>query len=464
MDEIELQNILQKLKDGVQLTDDEMKKLSGSSKAAAAAMAGLQKTIVGLGKTAVDITKKMADGAKGASVYNDAIQSGTDAVADFAGKFGFVGKILGGFARAVGFATTEVNKLSDRLYKTYGDLGKSGLTAADGMSGLADAARRLGYGLDEAGIAAFSAQMKKSSADLALLAGSAIEGRKRFVAIGEALADRGPVQRAFGNLGYSVDELAAMSAKYIQQEVTLGRTAQKTDQELIAGTKEYIKQLDLQAKLTGQSVESLQEQMDANLRNERFQARILELQQQGRYEEAENLRLNMAALSRVAPDVAEGLMDLASGYPETKKAQQAVMSGMSDIPRQMERRLGGGFQELGAAAKRTTDIYGSSLGKVGQFGQVFGSLYEKVKLGTLSQQDFEKQLGEAIKEQQKQMDGQDKATDAQTQLRISQMKARDSIQGLMLDGVMPLTDAMSALAKTVEKILSYIPGARSVEQ
>ena len=132
MDEIELQNILQKLKDGVQLTDDEMKKLSGSSKAAAAAMAGLQKTIVGLGKTAVDITKKMADGAKGASVYNDAIQSGTDAVADFAGKFGFVGKMLGGFARAVGFATTEVNKLSDRLYKTYSDLGKSGLTAADG--------------------------------------------------------------------------------------------------------------------------------------------------------------------------------------------------------------------------------------------------------------------------------------------------------------------------------------------
>lgn len=464
MDENELQNILQKLRDGVQLTDDELRKLAGSSKAAAAAMTGLQKTIAGLGKTAFDLTKKMADGAKGASAYNDAIESGSNAVADFAGKFGFAGKVLGGFARAIGFAATEVNKLSDRLYKTYGDLGKSGLTAADGMSGLADAARRLGFGLDEAGIAAFADRMRKSSSDLALLSGSAIEGRKRFTEIGEALADRGPVQRAFGNLGYSVDQLADMSARYIQQEVTLGRTAGKTNQELVAGTKEYIKLLDTQAKLTGQSVESLQEQMDANLRNERFQARILELQQQGRIQEAENLRLNMAALSKVAPEVAEGLMDLASGYPQTKKAQQALMSGMGDIPRQMERQLGAGFQELGTAAKRTTDVYGAQLGKIGQFGEVFGSLYEQVKLGTLSQQDFEKQLGEAIKEQQKQMDGQDKATDTQTQLRISQMKARDSIQGLMLDGVVPLTDAMSALTKTVEKILSYIPGARSVEQ
>lgn len=416
-----------------------------------------------LGKGIADTARAMYDGQKGASAYNKGLEGLGDTIEKVGSQFGILGTIIGKVLNFfIGYAI-EVNKLSDRLYKSYGDLAKSGLSAADGMIGLADAARRLGYGLDEAGLQAFAHQLKESSSDLALLAGSAVDGRKRFTEIGAALADRGPVQRAFGNLGYNVEDLAKMSAKYIQQEVTMGRTKGRTDRDLVEGTKEYIRLLDLQAKLTGQSVDSLQDQMDANLRNERFQARLLELEAQGPegIKAAQNLRLNMAALSKVAPQVAEGLMDLASGYPQTKKAQQAMLSGMADVPRAMERQLGGGFRELGQAAKNTTDIYGVQLGKFGLFGEVLGSLYEQVKLGTLSQQDFDKQIQKLIKEQKLQEAGADGVVDAQTGMRIEQMKTRDALQNLVLSGIVPVTSAMEGLASVVNNLTSMLPGGAS---
>ena len=84
MDERELQEIIRKLNEGFALTDEEMKKLSGDTGKASKAMEFLAGTATALGKSALDVSKKMYEGAKGASAYNDAITGTTDAVGDLA--------------------------------------------------------------------------------------------------------------------------------------------------------------------------------------------------------------------------------------------------------------------------------------------------------------------------------------------------------------------------------------------
>jgi hypothetical protein len=462
MDEQELQAILEKLRNGIELTDKELALLSKNANSSAQALSAMNTTLTALGKGVVSVTKQMAAGARGASTYNDAITGATDAVGNFANQFGVLGKVVGFVVKAFGAYASEVNRLGDRLYDSYSKLGKSGVTASDGMSGLADAARRLGFGLSETGIEEFTRLMTRASGDLALMAGSAMTGRKRFVEIAGALSDRGPVQQAFMNLGYQIEDLNAMTANYIGMEVAMGRGRLKSDRELSQSTQEYIKLLDLQAKLTGQSVDSLQEQMDAQLRNERFQAKLLQLEAEGRHEEAQNLRLNMAALQRVAPEVAEGLMDISAGFADTKRAQGVFLSGMQHIPEEMQKRLGGGFQELGAAAKNTTNGFGTTLGAVGRFGEIFNSLSEQVRLGNMSFIDFEAELQRAITEQKKQEAGADGLVNTQTSMRISQMNARDSLQDLILAGVQPLTAAMARLAGITETAASVLNKGKSV--
>ena len=108
------------------------------------------------------------------------VQTATDALSDFASNFGIIGKVIGKLISAFGSYVQEVNKMSDRLYKSYQTLSKVGVTAADGMMGIAESAQRLGYGLNEVGLENFGRLMKASAQDLALLSGSAVQGRKDF--------------------------------------------------------------------------------------------------------------------------------------------------------------------------------------------------------------------------------------------------------------------------------------------
>ena len=413
---------------------------------------GASQVLGTLGKTAMAFGKAMYQGEQGAAANNSAIEAASKGLKDFLGNFGLVGKIVGSLVGLFGDWLQETNKLSDRLYTAYSEMARVGVAASDGMRGAADAAVRLGFGLSDAGIQNFIKLMKGAAGDLALLSGSAIEGRKQFVAIAEQLIDRGPVQRGLMNLGLSVEDINQGVANFVQNQVGLGIASRRTNQELVRGSIDFIKQLDIMAKLTGQQAQDMQAQIDANRRNERFRATIEKVRLEEGEDAARNLELNMAALARVAPDTAKGLMDIAGNFVGTKEAAQAFQSGLSGIPDLMKRQLGGGFQELGVAVKQTTNAYGVSLGQVGAFGDVFGSLYEQYKLGNMSQQDFNKALDEAIRQQREQMSGADGLVGAQTNMRIAQMDTRDSLQQLGVVTATVTTPALADLAQAANSI------------
>jgi len=426
----------------------------------------LTAAIGGATKALLSYGKALYDGQQGAEVAAKSMTEFVTAVATAIQGIGtlmlFIPgmQILGVAAIAGGTAMKGLAKYtelaaaqSDRLYGSFVELTKSGVTGSDGMRGLANSAQRLGYGLDQVGIQAFNALMQSASQDLAMLAGSAADGRRSFAEFSGEIV-RSDVGRQLMMMGLSVDDINTGVAGFLKQQVSLGRAQTLNQRQLREESVAYVRELDAVTKLTGIQKKELESQMDANRRNERFRAAIEKVRAEQGDDAARNLELNMAVASERFPELAAGLKDIAGGFVNIEAAAQVFRAGMGDIPKLMTRGLGAGFQELGQAANRTTKSMGS-LAAVGAFGPVFGSYYEQLKAAGMSEQDAAKRALEIMKEQEK---GGDAAVASQVDLRRSQMNTRDAMQSFVREGVNPATRALQKLAGIPEAAAGTLPG------
>jgi hypothetical protein len=299
-----------------------MQKLAKDASLSNRALDKMGSALGSLTKHALSLSKKLYEGEQGASVFNDTIKSGTDTFGDFLLKGNLVAKFFGVLVKAIGGYVSEVNKMSDNLYKSYQNLSKTGVAASDGMMGLAAASQQLGFGLEQIGLDAFARLMTNASKDLAMLSGSAIEGRKNFVDFSSSIV-RGDTGRQLMNMGMSIESINEGVASYVKQQVQLGRAQNMTNQQLRDGAVAYLKEMDALTKLTGIQKAELEAQMENNRRNERFRAAIEKVRREQGDVAAQNLELNMAAASERFPELSEGLKDLAAGYVNTEAAAKA---------------------------------------------------------------------------------------------------------------------------------------------
>lgn len=452
--------------------------LGGTSVGATAGLRLFTAGLDGAGKALLSYARAMYAGEQGAAVAAKSVKEFADTVSNAAigigtammliPGLGLAARVAGAAVTAFGAATKAGSEAavlaaeqSDRLYKNFQVLGRSGVTASDGMTGLAQDAQRLGYGLNEVDLAAFQQTMGAASKDLAMLSGSAVDGRRSFSQFAGDIT-RSELGEYFMNLGMSVDEINAGTAGFVKQQVNLGRAQGMTQAQLTAGATKYLKELDVLTKLTGMQKQELEAQMDSNRRNERFRAAIEKVRAEQGDDAARNLELNMAVASERFPDLAEGLKDIAAGFVNTEAAQRVFRAGMQDIPGLMTKGLGSGFQELGEAAKRTTDAFGG-LAPVGAYGEVFGNFYESLKAAGMSNEDAAKRARELAEEQKKQGEGADAATRAQTDLRRAQMGTRDSLQNMVNLGVEPATKGLNAFGQAAQTVAEKIAGMFGVK-
>lgn len=440
--------------------------LNASARLASAAFEGVSKALFSYGKALYGGEQGQTVAANAVKEFADTLGTAAQTIGAammFIPGLGIAARVAGAalsFLGTAGKAAADANKLiaeqSDRLYKSYQTLSEAGISAGDGMTGLAQSAVKLGYGLDEIGISAFNALMTAASKDLAMLSGTAIEGRKAFVGFTEDIV-RSDIGRQLMNMGFSVDAINNGVAGFVKQQVSLGRAQAMTQAELKAGAALYLKDLDALTKLTGIQKKELEAQMDANRRNERFRAAIEKVRLEQGDDAAKALELNMAVASERFPDLAKGLMDIASGYVTSPEARKAFLAGMQDVPAMMTRGIGSGFNELNRAARDTTESFGH-LAEVGRFGDVLGSYYEMMKAGGMTLEDFTKRAQEIVKEQEKQAAGADGVVGAQTDLRRAQMNTRDSLQNFVNMGVAPATSAMKSFSDTVNDVVRGLGG------
>ena len=159
--------------------------------------------------------------------------------------------------------------------------------------GLANSGASFGSSITSLRMAAFEAGMpllqfqeliQNNTTTLARLFGSVQEGIPQFVGLGRSL--RNFTEQELAKFGVTVDDTNEFLTTFAELERARGRAGQLSQAELLAGTKEYAKNLVLLSKLTGESVQELDQRNRQLAADGVFQAKLAQMDE----EQAERVR------------------------------------------------------------------------------------------------------------------------------------------------------------------------------
>ena len=422
--------------------NDTKKGIDGYSAALKASMQQFQTGLTKLGTG-------LLGGATNQAQYNEAMNSGADAISKVAMQAGPLGIAFGVLLKVITFGISEVNKLADNLYKANQDLVKSGLAGFD-MSALAEQARQFGYGLDQ--LDNMTALLKNNAQALAQFGGDAVTGAKKLASVSAGLTE---MREHFMMMGMSVDDINTSIAAYIKQQTVLGASQRMTDAELRSGAAQYLEQMSRLSKLTGESADALAKQIDHANSFDAFAARMDQLNESGAEGQAraKELQKAYAILASKSQALADnfanqvtgfvGLTDSVDGlFMATSGASVAIANNTKLTGEQMVQQLADRAQENKATVQ--------SLATINAGADVFGKYTDFL---ALSSQAGGKVLEGYAKADAASKDTEDKTSAAYVRRMRLEMNTRDAMQDLVKAGIVPVTEAMEGLAEIVNTIV-----------
>ena len=422
--------------------------------------ANLNASLKSLGSSMLGVAKAMKDGQQGASVYNDSIEAAADAVDAFASKFGFLGKLIGTLLTAGARYAVEVNKQSDKLFDAYKNLSSSGLSDAGGMRSIFDNMQKFGYGIEQLGT--MTELLKANSVALANFGGTAATGTRAF-ADAAVQIQHSEIGKSLQMLGKTPDEINKGMAGFIKQQQMAGVASSNIQQNLSQRSAEYIKQLDLMSKLTGESAEALQASREQAMSEDAFNQTIYELRKKG--DEASMKRadelLKASDMLKTAPALQKDFWMSVGG--DASAMGRMMTGGMSDFARytqdaNFEAAKGIDLVKKGNQAGR--DQLGGLYKFTGALDGVTYSAKESSAIMAIGgDKSMEQNEALAKAQQELQKKALDPATKAQVEMRIEQMKTTAEFQSLINKGINPVTKGMAKLAGGIESVTDKLPGS-----
>jgi hypothetical protein len=407
-----------------------------------------------LAAAGVAATAAMYEGKKGQAAFNSSLDEISTAVTLAAGAIallvgGPIGALVIGFGMAAKAAiayTKAANDMSDKLYKSYSGLAKSGAAASDGMTGVFRDAKKLGLSMNE--LDSFTSLIAENSQDLALFAGTVYDGRKKFADMSEAMEGS---RVEFFKMGITQTEINEGMAGYLRTVTRTGRAQTMTTDQLASSARNYITEQDALAKLTGMSAKKQQDALDKALQNEQFLAKIRQLEADGEYGKADELKKLNAYYQAIGDEAAEGFQATVNGNLRNKAAQKLNFSTQGEALRSTQDVLSGQLKAAGAADR----VYGAfAEGEKGiarqqaQFGiaSETGIKYsETVNAATLATGQKRVALDKKILEEQ---EAQKKGADAITAGQAKTLKTEQDInKKLEQDVLKGIPNAQAATAK-----------------
>ena len=398
--------------------------------------------------------KAMYEGKKGAAAFNDSI----DGMAKAAQAAGVAltlmipgGPLLKLFVAGVTAAVSATaayvkasNEMADKLYKGYSGIAKSGAAASDGLTGMYKDAKKLGLSMNE--LDSFVGLVGENSKDLALFAGSAFEGRKKFAEMGEAME---PYRKGLIAAGYTQEQINEGTMGYLKLQTRMGAAQKMTTDELAAGAKKYLNEQDALAKITGQTRKEMEDQNERAMQQQQFAAKIRELEKAGKNDEAKELMKLNNIYSAMGPKMASAFQASVTGNLANADALDANMASQGEMIRTAELVSKG--QMSAADAAQTT---GKTIGKfnddvnisLGGVNAAIGDFAEFEKARQMTEGNITENLKKADEERKKQgMDGA-KAADGITEQYAKNIKQQQELNKKMEDSVFKGID--NALAIT----------------
>ena len=255
-------------------------------------------------KEATQETNKFARSLGGAvakglgSLYQSAMNLGSafwnnnTSIEGFASQLPVVGKLLGG-----------LGGIADESIDSFRSLTASGAAFGGSITNMRNAAAGMEISLSEM-TELFTAQAPA----LAALGGTVEEGAARFASMNKNIKSTGDFQSLM-EMGFSVGEINEGMADYIELQGRMGRLQGRSTAELADGSANYLRQIDLLARVTGKTREQAQAALDAQAADS--VARTLLNQFDRNTEEGQrqfnNLTSSLALLDEVGGASAEAL-------------------------------------------------------------------------------------------------------------------------------------------------------------
>jgi GH24 family phage-related lysozyme (muramidase) len=297
-------------------TTDKMKKLNDQVDDAVAlekkANAAREAQIAGL--------KKLAGG----------LESAVGKLANIMNSFASMGSSISGAVSAMstvnknlGVVFAGVATSTERLMTTFQQTASAGANFNGSIREMTSAAAGAGLSYEQ-----FSSVIAKNSQDLALFGGTAQEGAKRIAQMAKTLkTDIPKLSDDLARLGFSTTDVADNMAYYSSLMQRTGSARNMTDKQLIQTSAEYMKNLDMISRITGQNKQDLMAQREANKSDAAF--RMLEQKAGG---DAVNVQTLLSLLPAEFRDAGKTLM--ARKAPVTPESQ-ALMQQFPDLAQKM---------------------------------------------------------------------------------------------------------------------------------
>lgn len=314
-----------------------VKALGGAGTAAGAAAQNLgkqaPKTLSELTKETKGATKAFNDFKVKHNAAREAIQDfsvniikGTDKFGDFTSSLtGYISQMGFGYALLAQGLQRLVDELDQQIVR-FRQLSMVGADFGDSIFASRYAAIDAGLSLEE-----FKGQVESNAGTFALLGGSTIAGVRRFQSMSRVI--QRDLQPTFSRLGLSMSETTDLMTDYLEIQTGLGRAQEMSNEDLVQGTKNYIQELDLLARVTGMSRKEASEALKAQQKDRNLRSLMMsmpaELQAQ--------LGGMLASINKTSPQIADAVKELVitGGAPisDTAKGLLLVDSNLGNMAR-----------------------------------------------------------------------------------------------------------------------------------
>jgi len=424
----------------------------------------LNQSLKQLGTSFKNLGADMASGAKGSSVFNDALSSSADYLdKKFFVKLGLAGEALGLMTKAAVAYVGAVNKQADALYKSYKDISRAGVIGAGGMKEVYTNMQRFGYTIDELG--EFGTLMKSNSEVLAKFGGTAFNGAEQFANLADQIQSS-DIGKNLMLMGVSVDEINKGAAGFLKQQTNLGRNSASMQGTLAKETAKYLENLEAVSRLTGQDRATLQKKQEDAQAEQQFAAKQYELQQKvinSSGEEKLAAERELAKLNFVNETLSgEMRMDAIRSFAGDVAASGRLLTAMPGVYQTFSDSTKDGadvlFEYTKNAKRNITDM-----NKAFQYGfgaDTFYAFKDNAELvaqfGKAANPEELRAMMEAAEKNRKTTD---EATKTQVEIEKAQRNASNNMQDFLNLGINPVTKAMSILADVVEGLTNMLPGA-----
>jgi hypothetical protein len=401
-----------------------------------------------LTKSFMELGSSMASGAQGASVYNNALNSGADYLKNkISAKWGLLGDILGGVIKAAGMYASAVNEQADKLFDTYKDLSRSGL--ATGMQDTFKNLQSMGYTMAEIGN--MKSLLVTNANTLAQFGGTAAEGSKKFAALSKGIVDSN-LGIEFQRMGMSIDDINQGIAGYTRLQQMSGQLGKQTAEEMQVSAAAFIEKQDQITRLTGLAADAQNKLLEQSYSEERFAAKQYELRvirgdAESLAQAEANDKMN-AYFSAKDPEIGKAFRNASAGYLNEPAAQKfnRDMGNYNDLRNK-------GVTEFAAltnaaaqdATRNITELGGQAM--LGNFDRIHLSFAGQVKMSNDGQAaSLEESNKRAKQERDNAKAGKDAGVAAQVGIRTNQRNQTQTTDLLTNKGIVPVTEGMAGLA------------------